>query len=364
MTIAGRLSREIYRRRLPFPWNAISTCLAPLGWLYGLLMRLRAAAYAAGWRRSARPTCRVISVGNLTMGGTGKTPVTLVLARELAAAGRRVVVVSRGYHGAGEGRRALVVADRGGLRLDAATAGDEPVLLAKRLPGVPVVVGSRRADAVALAQREFDCEVVICDDAFSHLALRRDVDVVLVHGRDGLGNCRVVPAGPLREPRHAMRRADAVVLNVTTGDDPGVSDQVLRAGFSGPVFKVRYTAPHLRRSDGSLLEAGDLAGPGVLAFAATARPRDFFVGLSRAGIPVAFTKAFPDHHAYTAGDLQRLAQLAAKMGICYLATTEKDAVKLPPPLPDGPELLVAEIDLVGEDDDLRRLLTLVDPALN
>jgi len=362
LNIADRLSRDIYRRRLPFPWNALSFALAPVAWLYGVVMHLRAAAYAAGWLRSARPACRVISVGNLTMGGTGKTPVTLFLARALQAAGRRVVIVSRGYRRAGERTGAAVVADREGLRLDVAAAGDEPVVLARRAPGVPVVVGAKRAEAVALAEREFACDVVICDDAFSHLALRRDVDLVLVHGRDGLGNRRVVPAGPLREPVRALRRATAVVLNVTTGDDPGVADEAYRAGFRGPMFRVSYTAPQLRAASGKHLTPDDVAAPGLLAFAATARPRDFFVGLRRAGFPVAVGEAFPDHHTYVPDDLARLAQLAAQQGICYLATTEKDAVKLPFPLPDGLELLVAEIDLAGEGDDLQRLLDLVDPS--
>jgi tetraacyldisaccharide 4'-kinase len=322
-------------------------------------MNLRAAAYRRSWWRSTRADCRVISVGNLTMGGTGKTPTVAFVAAALAAGGRRVAVVSRGYRGGLEGQ-AAIVSDGKKILLTTDQAGDEPVLLARLLPGVPVVIGAKRAAAVALAHRKFQAEVVVCDDAFSHLALQRDVDLVIVHGLDGLGNRRCVPAGPLREPLKALRRASAVLLNVTAGENPAALDDLRRAGYGGPVFRIRYSPPRVRRAaGGDVLDPEKLADRRVLAFAATARPRDFFVSLARSGWEVAATKAFSDHHVYAAGDLDSLAQLAAEKGICYLATTEKDAVKLPEAPGDHVELLVAGIDVVPDDDDRDRLLRLV-----
>lgn len=324
-------------------------------------MRWRAWAYRHGWLPVYRPACRVVSVGNLTMGGTGKTPLTIFLAEKLRERGRKVAVVSRGYRGAHPGETA-VVSNGKEILLDAAQAGDEPFLLAGRLPGVPVIVGARRAAAVARAEKEFQAEIVVCDDAFSHLALARDVNLAVVHGRDGLGNRRVAPAGPLREPPGALRRADAVVLNITSGDEPAVADELRRAGWIGPVWKVRYQPPRmLRWPDRSPLDPEKMTDRRLIAFAATARPEDFFDSLRAAGWDLAAVRAFPDHHAYAPRDLENLAQLAAAQGICYLAATEKDAVKLPGPLPVGMELLVATIVLQGEGEALELLLALVDP---
>jgi tetraacyldisaccharide 4'-kinase len=348
------LAEALYRRRPPFPWNVVSLLLAPFGALYGALMRLRAAVYRRRAVGRRRPAFRAISVGNLTLGGSGKTPVTAFLAEKLQGQGRRVAVVCRGYRGSLEGRSA-VVADGEKLLLDAAQAGDEPVMLARRLPGVPVVIGARRVEAAALAAERFGAEVVVCDDAFSHLALPRDVDLVLVHGRDGLGNGRCTPAGPLREPPRALRRATAILLNVSSGEDPAVADELRRAGVQCPIFRFRYGKPVLRRrSDGEPLDPAQMADPRVVAFAGTARPADFFASLAAAGWNVAAAEAFRDHHAYTETDLARLAQLAAARGICYLAATEKDAVKLP--AAPGVEILVARVDLAWDGDDGEALL--------
>jgi len=362
LSIADRLTGALYRRRPPFPWNLLSLLLAPIGCAYGWIMRLRAWVYGRGWLTVHRPACRVVSVGNLTMGGTGKTPLTIFLAGKLKEQGRRVAVVSRGYRGAHRGETAVVsTGDR--VLLDAAQAGDEPFLLAHRLPGVPVIVGARRAAAVARAVDDFRAEIVVCDDAFSHLALARNVNLAVVHGRDGLGNRRVAPAGPLREPPRALRRADAVILNVTYGDEPAVLDDLRRADYAGPVLKVRYAPPRLIRwPDRTPLEPERMADRRLVAFAATARPDDFFAALRDAGWELPVTRRFSDHHAYTPGDLESLAELAAARGICYLAATEKDAVKLPAALPGGVELLVAAIELQGEGEALARLLTLVDPG--
>jgi tetraacyldisaccharide 4'-kinase len=354
---ANRFSRALYRRRPPFPWNVPISILAPVGWLYGQAMRLRAYAYHAGWLTGYRPGCRVVSVGNLTMGGTGKTPLTIFLARALIARGKRVAIVSRGYHGALEGKTAIV-ADGHEVRLSAAEAGDEPFLMANSLPGVPVLIGAKRPAAVALAEREFSPDIILCDDAFSHLPLKRDLDLALVHGRDGLGNGRVVPGGPLREPAGALKRADVVVLNITAGDDPGVTDQVLRTGFSGSVLKFRYGPLVLRFPDGRVVQPAELDSRRVVAFAATARPNDFFVALARAGCEVVETAAFADHHAYAPEDMKRLTNLAAQKRICYLATTEKDAVKLPAAIEGTVRILVAQFELIGEGDALDRLVCL------
>jgi len=352
----------LYARDPGFFYQLLSLLLAPLGWLYGGLMRLRAVAYRRGWLNSYRPLCKVVCVGNLTMGGTGKTPVTVFLARALQQKGRKVAVVSRGYRGSLEGQ-IEVVADGQQVLLTAVQAGDEPAMIARALPGVPVIIGARRPQAVRLAEEQFKADVVICDDAFSHLALQRDCDVVLVHGRDGLGNGRCTPAGPLREPPSALGRADLIVLNTTSGEDPRTEQEIRRAGYRGDLLRVAYGKPAWRRlSDGAQADPAMLDDPRAVVFAATARPKDVFSSFAEGGMTVAAERAWPDHHAYTEADLQELSQLAAQQGICYLATTEKDAVKLPKsPLKDV-EVLVAEIVLTGPEDELQRLVEHVEES--
>jgi len=235
----------------------------------------------------------------------------------------------------------------------------------KAPPPVPVAIARRRSEGVALAADRFGAEIVICDDAFSHLALARAVDLVLVHGRDGLGNGRCTPAGPLREPPRALRRATAILLNVAAGEDPETMNDLHRARVECPVFRFRYAAPTLRRiADGAAIDPAQLADRRLLAFAGTARPADFFGSLAAAGWSVAATRIFPDHYAFANADLTALAQLAAAQGICYVAATEKDAVKFPARLPPGVEWLVAGLELAWDGDDGARLVDLADRPTN
>ncbi len=360
MNISERIAGILYSRDPGFLWRAIGWSLAPLGWLYGAAMRLRAKRYTDGRTPAYHAPCPVISVGNLTMGGTGKTPMTIFLARALQQRGRRVAVLSRGYRGSLEGQTAVVSTGETPL-LNAAHAGDEPVQLANALPGVPVVIGAKRAAAAQLAVEKFGCDALLCDDAFSHLALRRTVDIVLVHGRDGLGNGRCTPAGPLREPPTALQRASVIVLNNTAGEDPRTEEEVRRAGYRGEVLRLRYAGVVWRNfQTGAAVDPATLSDPRVVAFAATARPQQVFKTFADSGLRLAHTMAYRDHHAYAAADLAQLTKLAAPDGICYLATTEKDAVKLPSEPPAGMTVLVASLELAGEADSLTRLIDIVE----
>lgn len=360
MSISERIAGILYMRDPGFLWRAIGWLLAPLGWLYGAAMRLRAARYAGGHATVYQAPCPVISVGNLTLGGTGKTPVTIFLARALQQRGQRVAVLSRGYRGSLAGQTTVVSTGETPL-LSAAQAGDEPVLLASALPGVPVIIGAKRAAAAQLAVEKYGCDALLCDDAFSHLALRRTVDVVLVHGRDGLGNGRCTPAGPLREPPAALQRATVIVLNNTAGEDPRTETEVRHAGYRGEILRLRYAGVAWRNlRTGATVDPGMLSDPRVVAFAATARPQQVFKTFADSGMAIARTVAYRDHHTYTGADLAQLAKLAAQDGICYLATTEKDAVKLPSKPPAGMTVLVASLELAGEADSLTRLIDIVE----
>lgn len=272
--------------------------LQPLAWLFSGIVRARRALYRRrllGSYRSSRP---VIVVGNLTVGGTGKTPFVIWLARQLEARGLRVGIVSRGYCGEGGPARRVTGDDT------AATAGDEPLLLFQRL-GRPVAVGARRSEAVRLL--EADCDVIVCDDGLQHYALARDVEIAVVDGARRFGNGRLLPAGPLREPVARLSEVDAVVVNGGGFDLPGAVRMSLAPSA------VIAVGGQARRA----LE--DFSGQSVIAVAAIGHPGRFFALLRAHGLQLE-ERALPDHAAWTP------ASAGAGEGRPVLMT-EKDAVK-------------------------------------
>jgi len=299
----------------------------PLGPLYGGLMSLRAAAYRRGWLRRERLRIPVVSVGNLTMGGTGKTPMVVQVVRLLQAMGRQPAVVSRGY--GGQARAPVnVVSDGKQILLDAVMAGDEPRLLAESLPGVAVVTGARRAVAARFASDRLGAEVIVLDDGFQHLALHRDLDLVLFKGPEFLGNGRVFPGGDLRESFSALGRASAFVLNDAAPQLSSAGEgfcQRLTAVFPGrPIFRAFFRSGGLQ--PGNALAATNVIGP-CLGFCGLARPEGFRQVLSELVELKGFV-TFADHHPYVAGDLTGLVRQAERQGAGALVTTAKDLVKL------------------------------------
>ena len=285
--------------------------LLPLVPLYRLGLGLRELRLRSGLepvRRLRRP---VISVGSLSAGGAGKTPMTVALARAFTARGLRVDVLSRGY-----GRRgtAAVRVDLGGAAED---FGDEPLLIAREA-GVTVYVAAQRFEAGLLAEADAsDAPVVhLLDDGFQHRQLHRDVNILLLDENDLLSD-RLLPAGNLREPAAAMRRADVIVIPAGDGA-PSLESNLRARGWQRPVWRLQ------RRMD-----APACKGP-VAAFCGIARPEQFFAGLEAAGLRLQARVAFPDHHRYTASDLDRVLAAARTAGADAIITTEKDRVRLGP----------------------------------
>ncbi len=324
--------------RTRFPFTA--ALLGALSRAYGLAVSLRAARYARGRARAGSPACRVISVGNLTVGGTGKTPMTLYLAELAQRLGVRVAVVSRGYRGRAE-RRGAVVSDGGRILLGPEEAGDEAFMMAAALPGVPVIVGRDRCRAAMTAVDRFGSRVVVLDDGFQHLRLRRDLDIVLLDARRPLGNGRLLPRGPLREQPSALKRAGAVVLT-RSGSRPGkpqagtwpreIGDRPLFR--CGHVPQGCWVAPGSRAPDpaavlGALaVDPAMLAGRRVLVFSGIAGNRGFLETVVGLGASVVDCIAFGDHHRYGPRDWGRIRRRALASGADALATTCKDYVKL------------------------------------
>lgn len=273
----------------------------------------------------ARPSSRlrlqapVISIGNLSVGGSGKTPFTAWLAARLAASGHRPSILSRGYRRTTPTEGVVIVSDGTQVRADLASAGDEPLMLARMVPGAAVLVCGDRYRAGRVAEAELGCTVHLLDDGFQHLRLDRDVDLVLLDGSDL--DDRPLPAGRLREPLAALRSADAILW---TGEPVRAPDIAARTGVS-TVFPMRRVAGPIEGNDGV-----PGAGDPVLALAALARPQLFFEGLEKTGLDVRARLAFRDHHPYAPGDVERIREAAAACGSDWVITTEKDLVRLLP----------------------------------
>lgn len=293
-----------------------------LGRLYGLVTRAHRAAYERGWLRAARLPCRVVSVGSPTVGGSAKTPLAAWLASELHRRGRRVVLASRGYGRTGRAP-VVVVSDGRAILCPAAEAGDEPLLLAAHAPGVPVLVGARRDAVGQRAIVAFGAEIIVLDDGFHHHRLARDVDVIALDGTAGLGNARVLPRGPLREPLETLSRAQALV----TVDGPLPAQDVERLARVAPAIEqvAAVRSPRSLRAlgGGPARPPRELQGRDVGMLCGIARPASFRRTLESLGARVVAERTYPDHHRYRAADLR---SLGATHDIWV--TTEKDAVKL------------------------------------
>lgn len=288
--------------------------LTPFGWLYGASV-----AYRADNSNAYQAACKVLCVGNLTAGGTGKTPIAIAIAKALIARGAKPVFLTRGYGGNVRGPAFVTADDR------ATHVGDEPLLLASV---APVIVSSDRAAGAKLAE-ENGFDIVVMDDGLQNFSLHKDLSVVVVDAEDGFGNRRILPAGPLREPvRQGLRRAQAVILS-GDGDAPQLP------GFGGPVLRVK------------LVQRGAIGrGTRVIAFAGIGRPAKFFATLAALGADIVEQRAYGDHHVYTQAEMARL-KAHARAENALLVTTVKDYVRLTPAEREG--IVALPVEAVFED---------------
>jgi tetraacyldisaccharide 4'-kinase len=282
----------------------------------------------------------VVSIGNITAGGTGKTPAVRMLATWAAGEGYSAAVLSRGYGGR-HGKKILEVSDGNEIYAGPAEAGDEPCLLARRLRGVPVITGRERYSAGLLAHGKHGTDFYILDDGFQHLDLERDLDLVLLDASSPFGNGHILPWGPLREPVDHLVRADAFIIT-RSGREPSCRKLVerLNARFPGKaVFQSDHVPkqivfPHRNRAFGP----ESIRGRRAVAFAGIARPDLFRETLIDLGAEVVFFKGFEDHHAFRTGEIQDLLREKKRFGADCLLTTEKDWVRLEPLAPLDPDL--------------------------
>ncbi len=328
------MKREVTVAKLVRRWDrgfspGPALVLGALAGGYRRFLGARDWLYKRGVLRSRGVDCVVVSVGNLSVGGTGKTPAVELSVQTLAELGYRPAIVSRGYRRRSSGVQ--VVADTASIRLDAEDAGDEPFLLARRLPGVPVVVAASRYEAARVAVERFGSDAVVIDDGFQHRTLDKNLEIVMVRARQPWGNGRLLPGGPLREPLSALARADLVVATGAERPDDvaEVADTVARHAPGVPVLPARYTAVEcLDAGRMRVRPVSALAGERLVAFAGIAAPATFDATCAGLGVRLLDSVVFADHHWYTREDVQRLDERARSLGAMGLVTTEKDWVRL------------------------------------
>lgn len=332
-----------------------------LSWLYGAGRKFHHGLYQRGVLRRRRLRAPVICVGNMTVGGTGKTPLLIELTRQLRERGYAPVILSRGYGSRPPAREPRIVSDGRDYFAEVERAGDEPLLIARKCPGTPVVIGSRRYDSGRLALKEFGPDLFLLDDGFQHEPLARDIDLVLWDVRDDPDTLRLLPAGRLREPLPGLRRATAVILTheeYLGAEGPARRERLesrLRQIISArPMFRMRSRLAAFRhlgidegRAPSRPLE--ELRGRTVFLLSGLARPEGFESMVRAAGIGVAGHLQLADHAAYDAGRVADVAARAKQAGAALVLTTEKDAVKLEPLAPPG-AFAAAELNVKLEDE--------------
>jgi tetraacyldisaccharide 4'-kinase len=338
--------------------------LAPFSGLYGAIVAARFRLYRAGIFKTHRINAPVISVGNLTTGGTGKTPLVEWLARAVAREGRRPCVLTRGY-GRVDASRRVVVSDGARVLADAREGGDEPRLLAEKLSGLAAVVSDAdRVAAAHWAMENLRSDAFILDDGFQHLRLARDLDVVTIDASNAWGGGRLLPRGRLRERRVGLRRAGCVVITrAEMADDINDLRAEIASLTNARVLEARTQTVRVRPLDGDAAEevAARAVEQPVAAFCGIGNPQAFFAHLRRDGHHLAHTRAFPDHHVYAPAEMSDFVREAEGRGARTLLTTAKDGVKL---RPQDFTLPVHVVEVELQFDDPAALVTLVRQALS
>lgn len=328
--------------------------------LYELGVRLRVAAYETGYLKPRRLEQAVISIGNITLGGTGKTPLVGYIARYLAEEGYSVAVLTRGYRRRSKGLRVLndprpaAAGEEAPDNPKYAEFGDEAVMTARALPRVPVLIGSNRYESGLVAGREMGAEALILDDGYQHLALERDLNILVIDATDPFGGFEMVPFGRLREPLYAIRRAGAVIINRAHRPFDHARTLAIIKYFCGEGVPVVYTyaaITHLRHLGTSdVYEANQFNGWNAAVVCGVGNPEAFADDVLDAGINIVSERFYADHHPFSQDDMTRGQEAARKSGADMIVTTEKDAVRL-----DGLELgevpvYAARLEIMSDDE--------------
>jgi tetraacyldisaccharide 4'-kinase len=338
--------------------RAATVALAPMSGIYGIFVKARNACYRRGIFRTQHVGVPVVSIGNLTSGGTGKTPLVEWTARELAALGRQVCVLTRGYGRDNPGRR--VVASNGKeLLANAAQTGDEAFMLAEKLMGeAAVICDADRASAARWAIENLGSNVFVLDDAFQHQRIARNLNILAVDATNPWGNRRCLPSGILREPLSELSRADCVII--TRADSPGsgqLQDEIEKIHPGMPVLLSRMKHTELRevRADSAIMDSDETRSLPFGAFCGIGNAESFFNLLRREGYAVSYKRSFRDHYKFSQADVSEVVREAEAKGAQALLTTSKDATKLRS-LDFGLPCYAAEIEIEIDNAEVLRQL--------
>jgi len=349
-----KTERLMMQRRgdLPASSSGFERMLFTCSQVYQLGVKLRLCLYD---RRVLHPKglpCQVLSIGNITVGGTGKTPMVSYVANLLKGFGVRVAVMSRGYGGYAQ-RSGGIVSDGRTTLMGPEASGDEPQLLASKLKGIPLLVGKDRYGAGREAIRRFGASVLVLDDGFQHLALKRDVDLLLMDSTHPFGNGYCIPRGLLREPVSQIKRASAFVLTRWAGDRHWDSQRsTLEAHAPGrPIFRCRHVPESLFvAGEDRPVDLVSLKGQRLFAFSGIGRNDAFRDTVSGLGGKIVAFLEFSDHHRYAHRDIEYIWQRATDHGVDSIITTEKDLVNVGTDIPSTPTLLVLAVGISFGDE--------------
>ncbi len=323
---------------------------------FGMAVAARVWLYARGLLKSRQLPCRVVAIGNITVGGTGKTPTVILVARLLADAGLYTAVLSRGY--GGEARGPLIVSDRQSVLAPERQAGDEPFMLAQTLGGIPVITARDRYRGGMLACERFNPHVLVLDDGFQHLRLQRTLDVVLINARNPFGCGALLPRGILREPLSALRRARIIVLTkVDPQCDPGeLEERIAAVNPAAALFRSRLQPTGLLQpATGRLFDLETVRGRVAVGLCSIGDPGHFFSMLAGLGVSYSRPLVFPDHHRYSARDAGMILGRAA-CADC-LITTQKDIAKMSADMLELPNLFVLQVrQTIDEQDRFQQVM--------
>lgn len=310
----------------------VAGLLSPVSLGYGIGSYIRLKAYSQGYIKRVRLPIPVVSIGNITCGGTGKTPMAIDISKRLIAAGYRVAILSRGY-GRKSKKKTAVVSDGKGTFASIEDSGDEPLLIARSVPEAIVIVGSSRVESAEIAINDYGADAIVLDDGFQHIRVERDVDLVLVDYNDEPDKDSLLPAGRLREPLSALIRAKVVVITKVPVDYDEEKLENLRRLIAkyatrAEIAAARFVPKHLKAHNG-VFPIDKLKGQRVIGFCGVARPESFAKTLASMGCEVVDLKGFSDHHWYTPEELTALEKHMRTSNASAVITTEKDMVKIP-----------------------------------
>ncbi|MDE0297453.1 MAG: tetraacyldisaccharide 4'-kinase [Candidatus Poribacteria bacterium] len=321
----------ITRRVTGFIPSLLIALLTPLSYIYAAILSFRNWLYDCRLFKSKRIPCTVISVGNIVSGGTGKTPVVIWIAKALREVGYRPAILLRGYHRQEKTPGTHVVSDCRGILASVETSGDEAMMIAREVPSVPVLIGKDRYEAGCHALRELKPDVLILDDGFQHRMLERDLDILTVDATQPFGTGKLLPAGTLREPVSALRRADMIMLTrVDTAESVAeVREDITKLVGEKPIVESRHEPTRLYRLGGCEdVDFAVLKGKNLLAVCGIGHPGAFAETLRRYKPETVELLPFPDHHHYSRADVVRIQNEAKGAGANYIITTRKDELKL------------------------------------